>query len=75
MVFHGLLLAGLLLAWRWELIGGLTVVAAAAIFFRGALGPRFWLFFVLTAIPGFLWILLAIERSYTTTGVGREGKP
>lgn len=53
---HGLLLAGLLLAWRWEFAGSLIVLVAAFAFFRGNAGAMFPWFFGLTSLPALLWL-------------------
>jgi hypothetical protein len=54
MAWHGLLLAGLLLAWRRERVGSLMILVAGFAFFHGAAGRMFPVFFGLTSLPAFL---------------------
>ena len=54
MALHFLLLVGLLIVLRWELAGGLMVIAAAFTFFYHISGSPFSLYFGLTALPALL---------------------
>ena len=51
MALHCLLLAGLLIALKWERVGSLMVILAAFVFFYQVSGSPFSLFFGLTALP------------------------
>jgi hypothetical protein len=48
---HAALLAGLVALLRWEVPGGLLTIAAALVFFAGAAGARFPVFFGATIVP------------------------
>jgi hypothetical protein len=54
---HAAMLAGLLVLLRWEVPGGLLTIAAALVFFAGAAGGRFPVFFVATIVPVVLVVL------------------
>lgn len=54
---HGAMLVGLLVLLRWEIPGSLLTIAAALVFFAGAAGPRFPLFFGATSLPVALVLL------------------
>jgi hypothetical protein len=54
MGLHFLILAGLLLAWRWEVAGSLLVIGSSLVFFQHVAGANFPLFFGVTAVPAFL---------------------
>jgi hypothetical protein len=56
---HLLMLAGLVVGWRWELLGGALVLLPAAPFFVLAAGPNAPLFFAVTAVPAVLWLYCA----------------
>jgi hypothetical protein len=60
MGLHLAMLVGLLAGWRWELAGGLLVVASAVTFFSFVAGRRFVPFALITATPGVLWIVLGV---------------
>ena len=51
---HALLLAGLLLVLRWQLIGSLIVLGAGGVFFFSVAGKSALLFFGVTALPALL---------------------
>ena len=53
---HLLLLVGLLLAWKWELLGGALILAAALPFFWVTAGKNFALFASATGLPAVLWL-------------------
>jgi len=55
-LLHLTMLAGLLLAWRWELIGSLLVIVSALAFFSQVAGGNFVLFSSITSIPAVLWL-------------------
>ncbi len=57
MGLHFLMLLGLVLALRWERLGGLLVVVSAFLFFVDKAGSRFPLFFGLTVLPAALLLL------------------
>jgi hypothetical protein len=54
MALHGLMLAGLLALWRWELAGSVLVLAAAGAFFFAVAGRMALPFFAATALPALL---------------------
>ncbi len=56
---HFLMLAGLILAWKWEIPGALLVLATSFIFFYSKAGENFLLFFGITAIPAILFLTVA----------------
>jgi len=59
---HALFLVGLLVGWRWEILGGvLTLVAGTAFFMKagGANGP---LFSLISVLPAVAWLGLAIAE-------------
>jgi hypothetical protein len=51
---HALLLVGLLLSLRWELVGSLIVLISGAAFFFAVAGKSAPLFFGVTALPALL---------------------
>jgi hypothetical protein len=51
-LLHFLILAGLVIGWRWELAGGLLVIAASVLFFI----DKAPLFIPLTIVPGILFL-------------------
>jgi len=53
---HLLLLVGLLLAWKRELLGGALILAAAVPFFWITAGRNFALFTLATSVPAALWL-------------------
>jgi len=57
MALHFLMLAGLLLALRWKVAGGLLAIAAAFTFFYHISGSPISLYFGLTALPAVLLLL------------------
>ncbi len=65
---HFLMLAGLLIGWKWEPLGALAALASSVPFFAVAAGRNFPLFAVLTAVPSVLWLYCAWQerrwRSY-----------
>src|SRR5262245_18715886 len=52
---HFLMLLGFLLAWRWELLGGVLILASALPFFAVA-SRNFALYAGVTAVPAVLWL-------------------
>jgi hypothetical protein len=69
--FFGILL-GLILAWRWEGLGGTITVGSFALFYltwwlsgRSPSGP----FFALIAAPGFLFLACWLRAHYRQRGV------
>ena len=54
---HLLLLAGLILALKWELAGSVLIIVSALIFFSQAAGERFLPFFAITIVPAFLFLV------------------
>lgn len=60
---HGLILVGLALSWKWEKIGSIVTIAAAAVFFAKAAGPNFILFTALTSIPSIMFLVLRYIES------------
>jgi len=65
-------LAGLVLAWKWELLGGLlSLVALSPILIRGMLeGPRLSLPFFVLAIASMLFVISAWLSRRTAAGTG-----
>ncbi len=59
MGLHLLMLLGLVLGWRWELLGGVLVLAGAVTFFAVAAGRNFLLFTLVTVTPAVLWLYCA----------------
>jgi hypothetical protein len=53
---HLILLAGLALAWKWELAGSILILASALAFFAPVAGRKFPLFFAATALPAALFL-------------------
>jgi len=66
MALHFLMLAGLIVALRWELVGSLMVILAAFGFFYHISGSPFSLFFGLTALPALL-LLFCWWRDWKTS--------
>lgn len=56
---HFLILAGLVMLWRWEVIGSLVLIGSSLVFFVDKAGANFPLFFGVTAIPA---VLLLVGR-------------
>jgi hypothetical protein len=54
--WHGLLLVGLVVGWRWEFAGSLLVLIAGGVFFHGVAGRMFPVFYGVTALPALLWL-------------------
>jgi hypothetical protein len=59
MALHGLMVLGLLLAWRWEVLGAMLTLGAAVPFFWFAAGRNFVPFVLITGLPPLLWLLCA----------------
>jgi hypothetical protein len=59
---HALLLIGLMLTLRWELVGSLVVLAAGGAFFFAIAGRSAPLFFGITALPALLSLWCAWHR-------------
>ena len=57
---HGLFLVGLLIGWRWELVGGLLTLGAGIAFFMQAGGANGPLFSLVSVLPAVAWIALTI---------------
>jgi hypothetical protein len=53
---HLTLLAGLVIAWRWELIGSIIALASSIAFFSQTAGTNFLLFSSITSLPAALWL-------------------
>jgi hypothetical protein len=53
---HLAMLVGLVLAWRWELLGGTIVLVSSLAFFSQTAGANFALFFATSAVPAVMWI-------------------
>lgn len=64
----GLVLAGILAAWRWELLGGIISLAGWGTFVLAVVGSprRLSLFFVLLAMPGLLFVGSGLLRRLRT---------
>jgi hypothetical protein len=54
---HLMMLLGFVIGWRWELAGGILILAGALPFFAFAAGERFLVFAAVTALPAALWIV------------------
>jgi predicted membrane-bound mannosyltransferase len=52
---HFTLLAGFILAWRYELAGAIIIAAAAIVFFSQVAGDNFLMFTVPTVLPALLF--------------------
>jgi hypothetical protein len=63
---HAVFLLGLLLGWRWELIGGVIALAAALAFFPQVGGKNVLIFLPVSIVPALLWIGLGV-RSLTAS--------
>jgi hypothetical protein len=59
---HFLMLAGLLVGWKWELAGALIALASSVPFFAVAAGRNFPLFVLVTAVPSVLWLYCAWQE-------------
>jgi hypothetical protein len=59
---HFLMLAGLLVGWKWELAGALIALASSVPFFAIAAGRNFPLFALVTAVPSALWLYCAWQE-------------
>jgi len=57
---HFLFLLGLVIGWRWELIGGLLAFLAAIAFFGLAAGSNAMVFTMVSIVPAIVWIGLAV---------------
>jgi hypothetical protein len=58
---HFVFLVGLLIGWRWELIGGLIALVASLVFFSQAGGNNALIFLSFSVIPSLLWIGLSVQ--------------
>ncbi len=67
---HLLMMASLLAAWRWELVGGFLVLATALVFFSQTAGRNFVLFSVVSALPALLWIYVGLKARQEGRGDG-----
>lgn len=56
---HFLMIAGYVAAWRWPVPGALVSLVAGFVFLADKAGPRFPVFFTITALPGVLFLLSA----------------
>lgn len=59
MSLHFLLLVGLLLGWKWELLGAGLTLSSAIVFFSFAAGANAPVFILITAMPALLWLYCA----------------
>ena len=53
---HFALLLGLAAGWRWELLGGVTTLAAAMVFFPQVSGKNAVIFLLVSIVPAVVWI-------------------
>jgi hypothetical protein len=53
---HLVMLVGFVLAWKWELVGSVIVVASSVAFFSQTAGENFLLFSSITSMPAVLWL-------------------
>jgi hypothetical protein len=67
---HGLILVGLVLSWKWETIGSIVTIAAAAGFFSRAGAPTFLLLTTLTSIPAIIFLVLRAFESRANSDRG-----
>jgi hypothetical protein len=67
---HGLILVGLVLSWKWETIGSIVTIAAAAGFFSRAGMPNFLLLTTLTSIPAIIFLSLHAIESHSNSDAG-----
>jgi hypothetical protein len=61
---HLLMLIGLLVLLRWELLGSAWTILAALVFFASVAGSRFPLFFTVTNLPAALALLGRLLQSH-----------
>ena len=70
---HFLMVAALLAAWRYELIGGLLALAASIPFFVAVAGPQVWMFFLITTPPAIAFIWCGVLSSWPRRVMGSPG--
>jgi hypothetical protein len=68
---HGLMVLGLVLAWRWERFGAVLALGAAVPFFWVAAGRNFVPFVLVTALPPALWLYCDWHRRRARGGGAR----
>ena len=56
---HFLMLVGLALGWRWEVLGGSLALVSAIVFFSLAAGANAPVFIATIAVPAVLWLYCA----------------
>lgn len=57
MFFHLSIIAGYIIALKYEIYGAVVAIVSAVVFFRFAAGDNFILFSALTSVPGVLYIV------------------
>jgi hypothetical protein len=63
-IFHGLMLVGFIVAWKWELPGALMIVVFSSLFFLKIVGWGALVFLLITIIPAILHaIAWALSRN------------
>jgi hypothetical protein len=74
--FHLMFLIGLVLGWRFELLGAGLVVAGAVAFFSQTADENFPLFAAVTSLPAFLWFYCGwrSRRNRTRRDAGGGGR-
>ena len=55
-LIHLIMLAGFIIAWKWEFIGGITIIVSSFVFFIDKAASRFPLFFGVTIIPAVMFL-------------------
>lgn len=80
MVAHFALVVGLVLGWRWEMLGGALVLVSASLLLPGHSEPRLApLFMLATIVPGGIWLALggyeAGRRLGTQAETDQDARP
>jgi hypothetical protein len=62
---HLVLLIGLAMAWKWELLGSILILVSSLVFFSQTAGKNFPLFFAVTSLPAVLWLFCYLQSKRT----------
>ena len=63
MLAHLFLIAGYLIALKYEILGAVIAIASAVVFFRFAAGNNIIIFSAITSVPGIIFIICSLTRS------------